>query len=286
MLSNSAFGGVDSAVEPGTALIARLRIALERRSGILIGVGSLVALAVIWEVFSRLEVLSPFLFPPPSALAVGLYELATTGFGSTSVYTHIVMTTQRIVLGFVGAALVGIPLGIVVGYIGFLERLVQPIVTFGRSVAAISLLPLFIAWFGIGELSKVMLIGLGAFWVIVTYTIAGVKFVDPLLIRAARSMDTPRTIIFTRVILPAALPRIFTGLKVALAVCFMIIVAAEMIGTVTGLGSLIYDARNSFRTDITMDGMFIIGLLGFGASKLLDLIERMLLPWRQGGTER
>jgi ABC-type nitrate/sulfonate/bicarbonate transport system permease component len=130
-----------------------------------------------------------------------------------------------------------------------------------------------------------MLIGLGAFWVIVTYTIAGVKFVDPVLIRAAQSMDTPHGIIFAQVVLPAALPRIFTGLKVALAVCFMIIVAAEMIGTVTGLGSLIYDARNSFRTDITMDGMLIIGLLGFGASKLLDLLERLLLPW-QGGTEQ
>jgi ABC-type nitrate/sulfonate/bicarbonate transport system permease component len=131
-----------------------------------------------------------------------------------------------------------------------------------------------------------MLIGLGAFWVIVTYTMAGVKFVDPLLIRAARSMDTPRGVIFAQVILPAALPRIFTGLKVALAVCFMIIVAAEMIGTVTGLGSLIYDARNSFRTDITMVGMLIIGVLGFAASKLVDAAERALLPWQSGAGER
>src|SRR3546814_800868 len=106
--------------------------------------------------------------PPPSALIAGMYELATRGFGNISIYKNIAMTSQRIALGFVGAVVIGVPVGIVVGYIPFLEKITHPIITFGRSIAAISLLPLFIAWFGIGEFSKVMLIGLGAFWVIVT----------------------------------------------------------------------------------------------------------------------
>jgi len=252
-------------------------------------IGALASVAVLglWEILARFEIVSPFLFPAPSALATGLYDVAVRGFpDGILIYQHVAITLRRIVLGFLGAAAIGVPLGVVIGCVPILDKLTHPIITFGRSVAAISLLPLFIAWFGIGELSKVMLIGLGAFWVVLTYTIAGVKFVDPLLVRAASSMDTPPRRIFTSVMLPAALPRIFTGLKVALGVCFMIIVAAEMIATVEGLGALIKEARNSFRTDITMVGMLVIGLLGFAASKLLDVGERVLLPWRAGVEDR
>lgn len=270
---------------PVPRVARRLRNGRWRHGGAVIGLGTIFTIALVWEGLSRLGFLPSFFLPPPSALISGMYELATRGFGNISIYRNIAMTSQRIALGFAGAVVVGVPVGIVVGYIPFLEKITQPIITFGRSIAAISLLPLFIAWFGIGELSKVMLIGLGAFLVIVTYTIAGVKFVDPVLIRAAQSMDTPPGVIFTQVIFPAILPRVFTGLKIALSVCFMIIVAAEMIGTVIGLGALIYDARNSFRTDITMDGMLIIGLLGFAASKLLDIAERKLLPWRAGAEQ-
>ena len=145
------------------------------------------------------------------------------------------------------------------------------------------MLPLFIAWFGIGELSKVMLIALGAFWVIITNTITGVQMVDPVLIRAAQSMDTPRHQIFLFVTLPAALPRIFTGLRNGLAVAFMVIVAAEMIATVAGLGALIKEGRNAFRTDITMVGMFIIGLLGSVIVKLLAWAEARMAPWAVEG---
>jgi ABC-type nitrate/sulfonate/bicarbonate transport system permease component len=155
------------------------------------------------------------------------------------------------------------------------------VITFGRSIAAISVLPLFVAWFGIGEISKIALIAFATFWVVITYAIASVKFVDPMLLRAARSMDTDTATIFRSVILPAALPRIFTGLKVGLGVAFLVIAAAEMIATVRGLGALIQEARTSFRTDITMVGMFAIGLLGYVTSKALDVLERRLMPWRK-----
>ena len=202
------------------------------------------------------------------------------------VWKHIWVSAGRIIAGFAGAVVVGVPLGVLLGTIPILDRLTHPIITFGRSVAAISLLPLFIAWFGIGELSKIMLIGLGALWVVLTYTVAGVKLVDPQLVRAAQSMDTPPAGILFEVVLPAALPRIFTGLKLALAVAFMIIVAAEMIATVEGLGALIKEARNAFRTDITIVGMVIVGLLGFLAARLLDHLEARLLPWRAGVERR
>lgn len=267
--------------------IKKIKKDIHRLTSSKISVYTILIVLACWEVLSRQEWISPFLFPAPSAIALSIYELSTQGFpDGILVYEHIWITLYRLMSGFIGAALIAIPLGIVIGYIRILDKLSNPIVTFGRSLAAISLLPLFIAWFGIGELSKIMLIGLGGFWVILTYTIAGIKFIDPLLIRAAKSMDTSLFVLFSQVMLPAALPRIFTGLKVGLSVCFMVIVAAEMIATVEGLGALIKEARNSFRTDITMAGMLIIGLLGYSLSKMLDMIEHALLPWRSHSRQK
>lgn len=239
-----------------------------------------------WEFAVRAGWISDFLFPPPSSLVAAITELGTRGFpDGISLWRHVSVTLARIGAGFSIACATAIPLGIVFGMSPILDRLTHPVITFGRSLAAISVLPLFIAWFGIGELSKIMLLALAAFWVLVTYTIAGVKFVDPVLIRAARSMDATDRTVLLRVVLPAALPRIFTGLKVALAVCFMVIVAAEMIATVEGLGALIKEARNAFRTDITIVGMLVIGALGGATSLMLDALERRLLPWQRASGE-
>lgn len=245
-----------------------------------LGPATMLGLLMIWEAASRAGLLSPFMFPPPSEILFALYELTLRGFpDGILIFNHAFVTLRRILLGFLIATLVALPLGMAAGYIRALDRISYPIITFGRSMAAISVLPLFIAWLGIGELSKVMLIAFGAFWIILTYTISSVKLLDPTLVRAARSMDVSAGRMFACVILPATLPRIFTGLRVALIACFTIIVAAEMIATVHGLGALIMEARNSFRTDITMVGMLLIGALGYGASQLLDAIEARLLPW-------
>jgi ABC-type nitrate/sulfonate/bicarbonate transport system permease component len=163
-----------------------------------------------------------------------------------------------------------------------LDRLTLPIITFARSVASLSLLPLAIIWFGTGELSKVLLIAYGCFWTMLPNAIAAVKYVDPALIRAARTLDTGPAAVFLRVVLPAALPRMFAGARVAIGVGFMIIVGAEMIGTVQGLGALIMEARTFYRSDITIVGMMLIGLIGFLVLSGLAWLERRLLPWQTG----
>ena len=233
-----------------------------------------------WEALARLGLINVFFLPPPLTLATTLVELVEEGFPEgISLGSHVASTLRRCLLGYLLAVAVAVPLGIVIGYFRTLEVLTRNFIVFGRSVAPISVLPLFIAWFGIGETSKVAVIMFASFWAAVTNTIAGVRFVDPELIRAARSLDASPLRIFYEVILPAALPRIFTGLKVSLAIAFMVIVAAEMIATVYGLGALIYEARTWFRTDITMVGMLVIGVLGLLASMVLDGIERWLMPW-------
>ncbi len=249
-------------------------------------IGAFVILA-LWETASNLNWISSFILPAPSTLALTLYELITDGFPEgIKIQAHIAATMSRVISGFALAALIGVPLGIAIGAVPVLDKLSASVIAFGRSIAAISVLPLFIAWFGIGEASKVALLFFGAFWVVLTYTVAGVKYVDPMLIRAALSVGTPQRRIFFRVILPAALPRVFAGLKVALGVAFLVIVAAEMIATVKGLGALIQEARTSFRTDITMVGMIVIGLLGYLLSRLLDWAEKRLMPWNVRLMER
>lgn len=238
------------------------------------------ALLGLWEVLSATGAIDPFFMPPPSTLVQTIYELIVYGFPEEILlHTHILVTLKRSVLGYVIAVALAVPIGILIGYFSTLDVATRPFVTFGRSTAPISILPLFIAVFDIGELSKIALITFACFWATVTNTIAGVKFVDPVLLRAAQSMDTSRFRTFVEVILPAALPRIFAGLKVSLAIAFMVIVAAEMIATVYGLGALINEARTWFRTDITMVGMVVIGVIGYLASLGLDALERKLIPW-------
>ena len=239
------------------------------------------ALLALWESAAGLGWLRPVKFPPPSKLIHSAYELMSEGYPEgITLSTHLVVTVKRILLGYLGAIALAIPLGLAIGWFATLDRLTAPVIAFCRSVATLSLLPLAIVWFGTGEGSKVFLIGYGCFWVMLSNVVAAVELVDPVLIRAARTMDTGRLRLFTRVALPAALPRMFAGARVSLGVGFMVIVGAEMIGTIRGLGALIMEARTFYRSDITMVGMFVIGALGFLIAVGLQRLEARLLPWQ------
>jgi ABC-type nitrate/sulfonate/bicarbonate transport system permease component len=257
-----------------------------RRAAVLQGLGFIVVVLIGWQAASALGWLRPYSFPPPSRIAQGAWELAVSGFPEgVRVWTHVLVTLRRIFAGFLIAMAGAIPLGLLIGRSPVLDRLTHPLVVFARSVATLSLLPLVIVWFGTGELSKTLLIAYGCFWVMLSNVIAAVKCVDPTLISAARTMDTPRRDIFARVVLPAALPRIFAGARTALGVGFMVIVGAEMIGTIEGLGALIMEARTFYRTDITIVGMMLLGVMGVAFAIGMEALERRLLPWNKGLSE-
>lgn len=234
----------------------------------------------LWEYAVAQGWLRRLLFPPPSRLATSALELARDGVpvGKT-LLDHLVATLARIFGGFLLAMILALPLGLIIGASAWLERMTAPVIGFCRSIATLSLLPLALVWFGIGEGSKIFLIGYACFWVMLSNVVAAMRLVDPVLLRAARTMDTGRWRTYTRVVLPAALPRIASGARVALGVGFMVIVGAEMIGTTTGLGALIMEARTFYRTDVTMVGMFAIGLIGLAISIGLSRLERRLMPW-------
>lgn len=238
------------------------------------------ALLAAWELGVAYGYLKVYQFPPVSRIAKGFVDLSTTGFPSgVTVWTHAGTTIWRVVQGYVAALALAIPLGFLIGSVRVLDKMAAPLIVFGRSIATLSLLPLAIVWFGTGELTKVVLIGYGCFWVMLSNVIAGVKYVDPVLVKAARSYGASGLEMAWRVVLPAALPRIFAGARMALGVGFMVIVGAEMIGTVTGLGALIMEARTFYRSEITIVGMLIIGVLGFLISTGLMWLERRLVPW-------
>jgi ABC-type nitrate/sulfonate/bicarbonate transport system permease component len=242
---------------------------------------------VLWQVAVMGGWLRPISFPPPTKLAASFYELVVEGYPEgIGLWTHVAITLQRIVLGYVAALALAIPLGLLIGWTPTLDALTDPLIAFARSVATLSLLPLAVIWFGTGELAKIFLIGYGCFWVMITNVVAAMKNIDPMLIRAARTMDVSGAALFRQVALPAALPRIFAGARVALGVGFMVIVGAEMIGTIRGLGALIMEARTFYRTDITMVGMAVIGALGFAISIGLQRLETRLMPWQGRAARR
>ena len=191
------------------------------------GLAAVLFLLGLWEFAVAQEWISAFRFPPPSKLARTFEALLERGFprGITT-DVHLKATLQRILQGYSAAAVLAIPLGLFIGSSPYLDRASMPVITFARSVATISLLPLAVAWFGVGE--------------------------------------------FTR---------IFSGMRVALGMAFLVIIAAEMVGTITGLGALIMEARNFYRTDVTMVGMLFIAIIGFLLAHILGWLERILLPW-------
>jgi ABC-type nitrate/sulfonate/bicarbonate transport system permease component len=247
---------------------------------LLVSAAVVAAVLLAWEMAVRFGYLKPYQFPPASRIARGFVELSTTGFPTgVSIWSHTLVTVQRVLQGYLAAIALAIPVGLLIGVVPVLDKLTAPLVVFCRSVATLSLLPLVIVWFGAGELTKVVLIGYGCFWTMLSNVIAGVKYVDPTLVRAARSCGVSGLELYRTVVLPAALPRMFAGARMALGVGFMVIVGAEMIGTIEGLGALIMEARTFYRSEITIVGMLIIGLLGFAISTGLAWLERRLLPW-------
>jgi len=240
-------------------------------------------LLLAWEFAISHGYLKPYRFPPPSKIARSLFELMTVGFPKDlTIWVHTKTTIIRILQGYIAALALAIPLGFLIGATPTLEKLTNPLIVFGRSIATLSLLPLVIVWFGTGELTKVILIGYGCFWTMISNVIAGVKYVDRTLIAAARTLGVKGLELYWAVILPAALPRIFAGARMSLGVGFMVIVGAEMIGTIEGLGALIMEARTFYRSEITIIGMLVIGVMGFLISSGLMRLEKILIPWEAG----
>ena len=211
----------------------------------------------------------------------GLKELLTSGL----LWRHVWTSIMRVAVAYFTAAAIAIPLGILMGWFSPLDRALNPLFQLMRPISPIAWTPIAILWFGIGGISPIFLIFLGAFFPMVVATAAAVRGVPPHYIRAARNFQLSGTRFFARVLFPAALPEILTGMRIALGVAWLVVVAAEMVATESGLGYMIIDARNQVtRYDLVVGAMVLIGIIGLILDGIMRRVERIdLVRWRHGG---
>jgi ABC-type nitrate/sulfonate/bicarbonate transport system permease component len=245
----------------------------------LLAVAALAALLLLWWTASVTGLMSSVLLPSPSEVA----KAFIVSLGDGSLARNVGVSLLRVIEGFSLALISAVPVGILMGSSQIARGLIEPIVELFRPIPPIAVIPLVILWFGIDELSKILVIAYGAFFPILVNTVAGFKEVDRTHIRAAQTLGAKRVEIFRDVILPSAFPFIVVGARLGMSMAFIVLVAAELIASSAGLGYLINDARYNFRTDQIFLGIACIGILGFLLNKTLLEIERHLLKWKTVG---
>jgi NitT/TauT family transport system permease protein len=241
------------------------------RGGLAIG-----ALAAVWEVFPRLHLVDATFLPPLSEVLRAWGALLVDG----ELAQHIQASLVRSLSGLGLAILLAVPLGLLIGWYKPVAVLLNPLLEVFRNTAALALMPVFILILGLGETSKVAIIVYGCAWPILLNTISGVKTVDPLLVKSARSMGLPPPRLFQKVILPAAVPTIFTGIRLAGAYSILILIAAELAGAKAGLGYLISYAQQNFDIADMYAGIVTISAIGLVINQSLVYVERRFSTWR------
>jgi len=256
---------------PGRRPAVLLRTAVQRSIAI-------VVFLAVWEVVPLVGIVDRTWLPPFSRVLASWFALAASG----QLGEHIVVSLQRSLAGFVIAIAVAVPLGLLIAWYRPVADVLDPLLEVFRNTAALALLPVFTLILGIGETSKIALIVFACVWPILLNTISGVRGVDPLLIKSARSVGLPSVRLFQKVILPAALPTIFTGIRLAGAVSILMLIAAEMVGAKSGLGYLINNTQFNFQIPEMYAGIVTVSAIGVAFNYGLVRIERRLSRWRNG----
>ena len=220
----------------------------------------------VWQLAASLTI--PILLPPPEDVARAFWK----GIADYSLLLHIGASYYRILVGWAIGCAVAVPLAILAGRVPLVRMLLDPYIEFFRFIPPIAFVTLFMIWFGLGELSKITLIVYTAFFTTFLSTMAGAMSVETERIRAAQCLGaTPRQVFF-KVIIPATVPPIITGVRLALGLAFMTVIAAEFIAAQTGIGYLIFNSRLFAQTDNVFVGIITLGLMGFAANWLLKAI--------------
>lgn len=209
------------------------------------------------------------IFPSPIAVAKGLRQLPHLG-------TYMADSLFRVASGYLAAVLLGVPIGLALGWWTSLARATNPLIQLLRPISPLAWMPLAVIWFGVSNLAPIFLIFLASFFPVVVATMNGVRNVPAVYVQAGRNFGLSTGALMARVIVPAVLPRILVGLRIAFGVAWLVLVAAEMIAVDSGLGYLIIDARNAGkRYDLVVGGMLLIGVIGLLLDTLIRLTERL-----------
>ncbi len=254
-----------------------------------------IVLLALWQWLSSQAIVNPMILPAPTKvlarwweylMPAQAYDPATSGYlawmFSGEMIRDAYASMYRVTVGFVVGAALALPLGLVMGANDRVYKLFNPLIQILRPIPPIAFIPLSILWFGLGNPPAIFLIVIGAFFPILMNTIAGVRNVDGIYIRAARSLGAGQATMFLRVILPAATPYILAGMRIGVGTAFIVVIVAEMIAVNNGLGYRILEAREFFWSDKIIAGMFTIGLLGLAIDAGMNRLNNHLLKWHRG----
>lgn len=243
----------------------------------------------LWELGSRTAVLDANWIPAPSEVARSWYDwlFGTPGSQAGEMYSgtwamHAWASSQRVLLGFAVAAVLGVVMGVLIGWFRLMAVLFDPLIQVLRPIPITAWLPFAIVFFGIKQTSAIFLIALGAFFPIVVNAAAGAAQTPRLLVRAALMLGLPKWKLLFRVVIPSALPSIITGLRLGVGVAWVLVIVAEMLAVKSGLGFVLWDAFQFIRMDIIVAAMFSVGIIGFLSDLLIVLISKWVLRWSKG----
>lgn len=242
---------------------------------------AIILFLALWESLPRLGIVRPAFLPPLSTVLDTAWQLYQSG----QLATHFFASIRRSIVGFVLALAIAIPLGLIIGWYKLVAETLNPLLELFRNTTALALMPLFILFLGIGEASKISLLVYACTWPILLNTITGVQTVDPLLIKSARTMGLKPHQLFRKVILPASVPTIFVGIRLAGAISILALVAVEMFGAKAGLGYLIIYSQFSFEIPQMFVGILVITLVGLSFNYILLGFEKYFTAWKRNPAE-
>jgi len=232
---------------------------------------------LLWEAAPRLGLVRAIYLTPPTQVVATLVRIIING----ELLPHVLISLKRIFLGLFFASTAGVILGLFIGYFRRVEQALDLLFQTLRQMSAFALFPVFILFFGLGEIPKVVIIFWASLWPVLLNTSSGVRDVDQVLIRSAKSMGATRKYIFLHIILPATTPQIFTGIRLGGSYCVMAVVAAEMIGATAGLGYLVLYSQQTFKVAQMYGSIIALAILGVGLNWALQSLEKFFSSWRQ-----
>jgi len=240
----------------------------------------LLVLGAWWGATSGLRLLNPLRLPAPAEVWVAFEQIIGRGYGGGTLWEHALHSLGLVARGFAVAVLTGVPLGLLMGWSRRAEALINPIFLLLRPIPALAWIPLAIVWFGLGDTGKIFVIWLTAFVPSVINAFTGVRGVDVLLIAAARTQGASTPQVLRHVVIPGAMPMIFTGLRLSLQASWTTLVAAELVGAFFGLGRVLNIAGQDIFPGMIMVGMAAVAICGALSTWLLGRVERRVLNWR------
>jgi taurine transport system permease protein len=250
------------------------------RKARLISLTVTLGILAFWAIACWQRWVSPLFLPSPWRVAHQAIVVARDGYAGATLAQHAGASLFRVGFGFALAALAGIPLGLAMGAHRLVKAGLDPVIEFYWPLPPLAYLPLMIIWLGIDETSKVTLLALAMFAPICLAAQSGVRSVLPERVHMAKSLGATRSQVFRYILLPSALPEIFTGLRIAIGVGWGTLVAAELVAAQKGIGFMILSASNFLATDIVFIGIAAIAVLAIGSSMLVRTAERLLVPWK------